>query len=345
MSARTGRGIADHVAVDGMTAPNLPQLALNAASSVGRYFSAVTVLPSAVVTMYAYLLFATGAWSGRPDWAAALRQATGITFGQAVFLAIATLAVAVASHPLQFGLIQFLEGYWGSSAIGRALRAWRTGVYTRRYYRLDRELGLRLRLMAREGADSRTRLAAAVDAAEFDSEKQRLPAEVDRIMPTRLGNVLRRYEDSAGRQFGLDAVALAPHIALVAPPAHAEYLDDSRANLDLAVRVCILSLAASGLSFAVLVRDGLWLLVAGLPYLLGYLAYRGAVIAAADYGTALSVLITLNRFRLYEALHLPLPPDSQAEAAANGVLMDILSGYPGHIAYRHPAGDPSADGA
>jgi hypothetical protein len=323
-----------------MTAPNLPQLALNAASSVGRYFSAITVLPSAVVTMYAYLLLASGAWSRRPDWSAAIKQATDITFGQAAFLAIVTLAVAVASHPLQFGLIQFLEGYWGASAAGRALRAWRTGVYTRRYHHLDHELKVRMRLLERTDTDPQARLVAAVDEAEFDSEKQRMPAEVDRLMPTRLGNVLRRYEDSAGRQFGLDAVALAPHIALVAPAAHTEYLDDCRANLDAAVRVCILFLAASGLSFVVLVRDGLWLLVAGAPYLLGYLAYRGAVVAAADYGAALSVLITLNRFRLYEALHLPMPPDNRVESARNDVLMDVLSGETSHIVYEHPPVTP-----
>ena len=61
-----------------------------------------------------------------------------------------------------------------------------------------------------------------------------------RMMPTRLGNVLRRYEDTAGRQYGLDIVRIAPHLNLVARPEHREYVDDCRKGLDLGVRLCVL---------------------------------------------------------------------------------------------------------
>ena len=51
--------------------------------------------------------------------------------------------------------------------------------------------------------------------------------------------------------------------------------------------------------------DGALLLWAVVPYLVAFLSYRGAVVLAHEYGTALAVLIELNRFVLYERLRLP----------------------------------------
>ena len=64
-----------------------------------------------------------------------------------------------------------------------------------------------------------------------------------RMMPTRLGNVLRRYEDKAGQQYGLDIIYIAPHLNLVALPEHREYVDDCRKGLDLACDFAFFSLS------------------------------------------------------------------------------------------------------
>jgi hypothetical protein len=83
-------------------------------------------------------------------------------------------------------------------------------------------------------------------------------------MPTRLGNVLRRYEQLAG----------------------------------------ILALVPCTIAFA---------------------SYRGAVVVAHEYGTALVVLTDLNRFSLYEQMRLPLPDDLEDERTTNKQLATVLS--------------------
>jgi hypothetical protein len=92
------------------------------------------------------------------------------------------------------------------------------------------------------------------------------------------------------------------------------------------VRLCALFALAAALSVVLLIRDGPWLLLALAPYCISYLAYRGATSSAHAYGTALSTLVDLDRFALYEQLHV-LPPSSiKAERDRNALLLGVLSG-------------------
>ena len=145
-------------------------------------------------------------------------------------------------------------------------------------------------------------------------------------MPTRLGNVLRHHERTAGAAYELDAVIAMPFLVSVATPADVDYLDDQRSQLDLAARMVIVSLTATVLTVAFLARHGLWLLVALGPYAGTYLSYRGAIVAAAEYGSALRVVLTLNRFALYERLELKRPTGSSAERSRNRIVTNFLAG-------------------
>lgn len=147
-----------------------------------------------------------------------------------------------------------------------------------------------------------------------------------RVMPTRLGNALRRFEDAAGAQYGLRAIPVAPHLALVAPQRHVAYLQDSRQQLDTTIRLCMVSLLATAVSIVVLLRDGVWLLVALVPYTLAYVAYRGAVASADEYGTAVATIVDLDRFLLYDKLRLDPPRDTTEERATNASLLRLLGG-------------------
>ena len=115
------------------------------------------------------------------------------------------------------------------------------------------------------------------------------------------------------------------------------YVNDQRSNLDLAVRMIVVSAIAFIISLALLWRYGLWLLVAIVPYVAAFLSYRGAVVAAGAYGRAFSAIIALNRFALYERLHLPLPKDISEERENNVALGNVLN-YSRHesLKYKHP---------
>jgi hypothetical protein len=162
------------------------------------------------------------------------------------------------------------------------------------------------------------------DAAE--RRLGRYPQERSRVMPTRLGNALRGFEDAAGSQYGLDAILTAPYFLLIAPDEHTRYVRDSRQQMDTTISLCIVSFLATIIAVVFLLTDGLWLLVSLVPYALAYVAYRGAVEAAYEYATAVTTVIDLNRFQLYGILRIDAPRDTEEERAANMRLMTLLEG-------------------
>lgn len=347
--------------------------AMESGRSVGRYFTVISMVPSLLFVLYVYGLFAAGAWSGPFEPARALHAAGKLGVSEIVALLVAALLLGLVLHPFQFSMTQLLEGYWGGSGPGfwlarrrilhyrcvvralderakKASGAWRDAVYDDRKARdllagetpEERQLGEIIWLDAEPG----DRMLPDYLRAEAASVAyRRFPLAGRRVMPTRLGNVLRRYEDNAGRQYGLDILRIAPHLNLVAVKEHREYVDDCRKGLDLGVRLCVLFVVATVLSVVLLASDGAWLLLSLAPYCVSYLAYRGAVSSAEAYGTALSTLIDLNRFALYEQLHLPLPADTMAEMRRNEQLLKLLAYDPPYfLQYASPAdGNPASN--
>ena len=111
---------------------------------------------------------------------------------------------------------------------------------------------------------------------------------------------------------------------MVAEERELQYVSDQRTQLELAVRVTVLGMIAAVATVFVLWRHGAWLLLALGPYTISYLAYRGAVVAAHEYGTALTVMVELNRFALYERLRVKPPESLNAEEKLNDGLMRLL---------------------
>jgi hypothetical protein len=350
---------------------DIASAALETGRSIGRYFTVISMVPSLLFVLYVYALFAANAWPGPFEPAKALHAIENLSVAKIVALLVAALLLGLVLHPFQFSMTQLLEGYWGRSGVG--LRLARSRIM--RYRRAVRVLhvaateaekawvgtigsdAMRDRL-ARMAPQKRTkRLNALLDSETGDSvladylraqelltALQQYPEAWRRIMPTRLGNVLRRYEDKAGRQYGLDIIRIAPHLNLVALPEHRDYVDDCRQGLDLGVRLCVLFALATVLSVVALLRDGAWLLLALAPYCISYLAYRGATSSAHSYGTALSTLVDLDRFALYEQLHV-LPPSSiQAERDPNALLLGVLSGdQTSPLDYAPPKDSPASE--
>jgi hypothetical protein len=313
-------------------AGDVTQAAAGVGEKIGRQFSVVSVLPAAVLTIYVELLISSGAWLGRPNWGDGFEKITDLSVGRSLLLVALAFGIALVTHPLQFWMIQILEGYWGASSVGRSLAAKRTEHHWKKAFSLDGNKrhhgGLLDEKMERSPEELLSRsgvkhVQLIVNSAAFRKARNAYPRDLPRVMPTRLGNILRRFEDGAGAPYGLDAVAWTPHLALLAPDSHVGYLRDSRRQLDLAVRVCLLCLLAVLITFVFLVDEGLWLLITITPYTLAYIAYRGAVVAAAEYGSALVVITSLNRFELYKHLHMRLPPTAEKERDANKELTHV----------------------
>ncbi len=315
---------------------DLTSLTSSAKDSIGRYFSVVSVLPSVLLVVWILLLVSSGAWAGRPNIERAFDTLAGLGIGQIAALVLASLLAGLVLHPLQFAFVQLLEGYWGLAPALQQARQRRIWHHYRRLKSLRDtatasvvELGsLEERIKKSRLTDDvskRRQLHLASTIAEADRVTEDLPAALTEVMPTRLGNVLRCYERKAGAPYGLDAVRVLPYLSRVAQPGDMEYVNDQRSQLDLAVRMTVTSLLACGLGVLFLGRHGLWLLVALLPYSAAYLSYRGAVVAAAEYGRSLAVVIALNRFALYERLRVTVPEDTRDEREKNEILGQLLA--------------------
>jgi hypothetical protein len=352
---------------------------LSLGSKIGRHFSIVSMLPALFLTLWGAVLVESDAWRARPSLSLLGERLGRWSLNGVAWLLIVTLVIALFLHPLQFAMTQLLEGYWGSSALARFAMQHRIVHHRRRKSKfgeradafeelrikeVDRILATNFQHQNEQGAvdekddpagwnederDNRHRHVLAgmqgdpltsYYAAEAEAAKvqDRYPP-ADRIMPTRLGNILRRAEDKAGKQYGLDAILTAPHLTLVAAERHVQYLRDSRQQLDTSIRLCVVSLIATALSVASLLTDGLWLLATLGPYGLAYLAYRASVAAATEYTTAVKTVIDLDRFTLYESLRIEQPRDTAEERRVNKSLMELLEGSEtANVRYKKPPG-------
>ena len=313
-----------------------------AQQSIGRYFSLVSFIPSALLVAYLFVLLSSGALYRPPDPASVVHAVSHLSLTDVAVLTFLSVGVGLALHPLQFALVQFLEGYWGTGATAQRVRSARIWWHWRRLLALREQVGHEDQLLAKRGDAEddpcpRERIAIVSRRDEADRLSGDQPDELDQTMPTRLGNVLRYYETAGGAPYQLDAIRVMPYLARVASAEDMDYVNDQRSNLDLAVRLSLVSVIASVLSLALLWRYDLWLLVALVPYTVAFLSYRGAVVAAGAYGQAFAAVIAVNRFALYERLHLPLPSNTSEERRANETLGYILSYSNAHsLSYKHP---------
>lgn len=286
------------------------------ATAVGRYFTVVSFVPSLLLIAFLVVLIRSGAWSHAPDFGVGIRALTELGLGGTFALILGALALGAVLHPLQVPLVQLLEGYWGTGPVWSALRDNRTRVQIQRRDKMA-------------GADRLDSLYPELD---------------EDFMPTRLGNVLRAAEKTAGGTIGLDIITFAPHLMMVAPRAQVDYVNDQRTSLDLAIRTCLICLLGFLAALFYLWPHRLWLLVALIPLGLSWLCYRGAVVTAEEYGAALRMLLDLNRFALYERMGLPFPVTTDTEREIAKVMkgLSIDRDEDAFVRYRQSPAPPAS---
>lgn len=148
------------------------------------------------------------------------------------------------------------------------------------------------------------------------------PSRKERILPTRLGNVLRAAEDYSMTRYGLDGVFWWPRLEPLLPERLLDRLEAAFTGL-----VALLNLATLGVLYALLLLFNLlsylslwgllslvnnfwwlWQLLGAVGALLvAYVIYRGAVVQAQAYGDLIRVAYDEHRFRVLDALHIPRP--------------------------------------
>jgi hypothetical protein len=326
----------------------------------GQYFvrlnGATTVLAALPITA----VIAAGAPERRPTVERAARALQSINdlslvgAATAVFvIAVLLLGVGLALQPLQFGWTQVLEGYWGKGRLARSLarastlghletvRGLEVAIWhtQERVETADNELDrLAADLSDAAGDESveariaeeswnvrRASVPARIHMQECSRLRQNYPVDKSDLMPTKLGNRLRRFERLAGAPYGFESVTSAGIVVQTVDETLREYYDDTRTELDLAARMTLLWVVDTIILTLLLWQHDFWLLAPLATCLLAIASYRGCLAAAEAFGEALQTLFVLGRSDFYRRVGWTLNAPRHIEVERNRRLCDELS--------------------
>lgn len=331
---------------------------------VGAYL--VNVLPSAVLVLSVVALFDSrlfpwaspimeGESTIKPGPASVIHAFKARDVAGGVVLGLAVLVVAVLLRPLQIRAVQLLEGYWTRGGLAKALAVER---HLRRLSAIDARGRTRPPLPP-QGTDfpsvvryARQRQRGYVILERVEEDRRDYPMRPEWVLPTTLGNVLRRAETTAGQRYGLETVPAFPRLyPFLSSRLDAELKEFVNGIDVMAIFVLVFSTQAL-LSAPLLVLLNGWSLVpVALAVLVG-LAYRGATAAARNYGQLLATAFDLHRFDMITAMHLPLEGNADAEDEANRRLSRLMiesapeapeaAEQRKATIYKHPAAPPAS---
>jgi hypothetical protein len=298
-----------------------------AGRGIGQRFQVVSVIPTFVVLGGIWFVTATGAWSAAPDLGQAFRRLGEITIGGAATAALIVITVSLITHPFQQLLVKVLEGY---VAWGHPISRYGLARHTRRLYMLRAardQLGRSLEPSSQvcDGASGFVWIHQRLDAlrrqvAEYPTE--------DRLLPTRLGNTLRRAEDVAGDRYGIAAVSFFPYLYATMPTHFTAQIRDARNEMDTAARFCPAFLTLSAVTLVAFADDRWWLTIPVVLYGLAWLSYLATVTAAASFGRHVARAIDLYRFTVLDALSLPRPVSRAEERRIFQELRELVDSQP-----------------
>lgn len=261
----------------------------------------------------------------------------------AVAITGVAVAVSVTLQPLQFRLVQLLEGYWPTGHRGVVFR---TGIALQRW----RYRRLRRRLVVHRTPDAPGRRRVMEERMLAAELRLRLHfPEEQRLLPTALGNVLRSAEDRVGRRYGFEAVTIWPRLFPLLPKDFQATLEDEVTQLDVSTRLTVTwgVTAAATTSLILWNLDAvseypLWLIVPAFLWLLSWLSYRSAIESALAHGTDLEVAIDLYRSRVISAMRLPTCSRLSEERRVFRRLCRLYTTYDKHHGFEFMFQTPEA---
>jgi hypothetical protein len=283
-------------------------------------------LPTYAGAMFVLVVVWAGAPGSSVSFGRAWRIAAALGVAEVLLIVVCVTVAAVLFQPLQLAMVRVLEGGW-PAGLG-------TGVGLALQRRRKRWLAAAARLPDGPGEPAAEVVQRAGIAAARLRRRYPLPDHL--VRPTALGNVLSAAEDTAGREYGWDAVVAWPRLYTVLGDRTRALVDDRRDALDGAVRLSVTGGVVALLTFVLLLRASWWVTLALAPLAVAVLAYLGAVHTAMAYGEAVHTAFDMHRFDLLSALHLPLPANQGEERAQAVALCDWWrQGVPVRLTYDH----------
>jgi len=285
-------------------------LIIQSLKEFGSRLQVIGLLPTFLAVSVVTFMFAADAPANELSWHRVVAVAASIGGPGVIVVSAVSIAIAVSLQPLQFRLVQLMEGYWPAWFPASLARV---GVW----FETRRRERLRDRLTSSPNLISTTARTVARERAQNAESQlhQRFPSQ-DRLLPTALGNALRASEDSVGQRYGLQSVVIWPRLFHLLPDKVRSGMDDEVTQLDVSVRLTF-TWTLAGVASAIVLAQNLpalmkhptWILVVLAVFSLARLSYQSAVESAIAQGVDLEVAIDLYRARVIDAMRLH-PTDS-----------------------------------
>jgi hypothetical protein len=233
---------------------------------------------------------------------------------QLLVLAGLAIPVSLLLSGLNYGLIQLYEGYplydrrdrFGWRGLYRAMQSRRVAEHRH----------LTALKHSPEPSPERTQAAWTLDRA--------YPEQETHVLPTRLGNAIRAFEDHSRSRWGLDGIGAWPRIAALLSDREQELTSNAKSDFDLLLNGSTMAVAAGAvvLADAVVNRTfpALAYLVPPLALVVAYVLYRWSVGAAVRWGSQVRANVDLHRLELYRLVGVLTPETDAAERTVTTAL-------------------------
>jgi hypothetical protein len=277
---------------------------VQALKDFGSRLQVIGLLPTLLAVGAVAFVFAADAPMEPLSWSRVETAAASIGGAGAIVISVLSIALAVSLQPLQFRLVQLLEGYWPTWFPERIAR---TGIWLEK----RRRERIRRRMSAPHRETEIATIAMRERAQTAETQlRQRFPNQ-DRLLPTALGNALRASEDRVGQRYGLQSVTIWPRLFHLLPERVRSGMDDEVTQLDVSVRLAVTWFLAGIVSSIVLLRSPAdlyahpsWVSVVVAIFVLARLSYQSAIESAIAQGVDLEVAVDLYRARVIDAMRL-----------------------------------------
>ena len=279
----------------------------------GRAIIIGALLPAAVFVLLAYLFVIPMA---PIEWGLIARIEILDAQWKIAAVTIAAILIAGLLHVLNISIIRLYEGYpWRHGLIGRLM----TQRQERRLVQLasDRQIARALIPQVAGNTDCRQDLEQLRNDAA-DEIIYSYPQEGTFLLPTRLGNAIRSFENYPLRQYGISGITFWSRFATRVSGSHAAALDDAKTLLDVAINLSFLSLL---LAFSMLVLGCMypiqfvsfpmtvrWIVRIAAAVLLGHLFYVAAIGRAKGWGEQVRSVFDLHRWSVLSDLGFEQKP-------------------------------------
>jgi uncharacterized repeat protein (TIGR01451 family) len=248
--------------------------------------------------------------------------------GKAIALTFITIVMTGLLFNLNTQVLRLYEGYpWINSWIGRLMIRKKQEEFA---HARARRLGIRTLLREMPRDDTRYVALSSKQHRATLGLINEFPSQKHLIVPTRLGNVMRSFEEYPSLQYGIGAITLWPRLVAKIDKDYAAGLDDAKTSLDFMLNSSVLSFLSATLvstagwyyypASSLFYAPGqasikaiilTWLITIIGFSTLGFLAYLSAIERAGAWGTKVKGAFDLYRGELlkqfgYERANLTL---------------------------------------